>query len=585
MSESFFHNIRVFFNPLFSHKSLAGVVILRSLYFSFSWVFFTYLVKLSIDSISNGDSKQFLDALFLLVILFVCDIFPNHTMRKMHKKFLLSFQNSLYGIYLSKYFQLDNNLIDQKGTGYFVNVIGKGITNWSQLLHSFCERGVHVLAKLIFALIVITFYTGIVWFIISFLLVVVSIMIAQYGNVKSRSLRIDRREIYTSIDRSLIKMIMSKFEILSQGKAVFELEKFSIFFSKLYNVMSKESYLRIFAFDIQQGLIKWLQIGLIAYVWYNVLQGHQEIWVIALIWMLCNQINSAIDSGNNFILDYYDRIIYVQKLWDVFAEKLLISWYNIGENFLYKWDDIILDSITYAYNDKKVFDKFSLVIAGGKKTAFVGVSGVWKSTLVKLIAWYIQPSEGCLKIGGQNLPIRWGYDEKQISLLSYYQSIGYLSQEPNVFDGTVYENLIYALEVEPTEEEIQKVLFDAQCGFVWDLPNGIHTQIGEKGIRLSWWQRQRLAIAKIMLKNPPIIILDEPTSALDSFSEEAVTQAFTTLTVGRTVIIVAHRLQTVKNADEIVVLENGRVVESGTHDQLLAENGVYASMLELQSWF
>lgn len=92
-----------------------------------------------------------------------------------------------------------------------------------------------------------------------------------------------------------------------------------------------------------------------------------------------------------------------------------------------------------------------------------------------------------------------------------------------------------------------------------------------------------MAIAKIMLKNPPIIILDEPTSALDSFSEEAVTQAFTTLTVGRTVIIVAHRLQTVKNADEIVVLENGRVVESGTHDQLLAENGVYASMLELQS--
>lgn len=143
-----------------------------------------------------------------------------------------------------------------------------------------------------------------------------------------------------------------------------------------------------------------------------------------------------------------------------------------------------------------------------------------------------------------------------ISLQSYFSHIGYLTQEPSVFDGTIRENLMYGIgeNRENREDRVREAIHLAHCDFVYDLSDGLDTHIGEKGVRLSGGQRQRLAIAKIFLKNPQIILLDEPTSALDSLSEKLVSDAFHKLFEGRTVIIIAHRLQTVKAADEIIVL-------------------------------
>lgn len=206
---------------------------------------------------------------------------------------------------------------------------------------------------------------------------------------------------------------------------------------------------------------------------------------------------------------------------------------------------------------------------------------------MKLIAGYIHPQSGIIAVNTQKLPTSQPDDGKNeyISLQSYYQHIGYLSQEPNVFDGTIYDNLVYALHTDPDDSVLKKVLSDAQCEFVLDFPDGLQTQIGEKGVRLSGGQRQRLAIAKIMLKNPDIILLDEPTSALDSFSEEEVTKAFDILAKWKTVIIIAHRLQTVKQADRILVIDQWTILEDGSHNELVKKNWSYAKMLELQSGF
>jgi ABC-type multidrug transport system fused ATPase/permease subunit len=164
-----------------------------------------------------------------------------------------------------------------------------------------------------------------------------------------------------------------------------------------------------------------------------------------------------------------------------------------------------------------------------------------------------------------------------------YTHIGYLTQEPMIFDGSIKDNLLYAIEdiSSVTDEVLWSVLWAAECEFVKDL----EAQIGEKGIRLSGGERQRLAIAKLMLKNPEIIILDEPTLALDSFSEEKITQALDVLFKGRTVVIIAHRLQTIKKADNILVTEEGKVIEEGKHDELMNKKGVYYRMVELQSGF
>lgn len=234
-------------------------------------------------------------------------------------------------------------------------------------------------------------------------------------------------------------------------------------------------------------------------------------------------------------------------------------------------------------NDEKkmVLKDFSLKIKSGSKVALVGRSGSGKTTIAKLISGYMQPTAGTVFVDGQDL--------SEVSLKSYYKYIGYLTQEPMVFDGSVRDNLLYAVSYEDlrsiTEEKIKDALEKAQCGFILSMKDGLETQIGEKGIRLSGGERQRLAIAKLILKNPEIIILDEPTSALDSFSEESVTLALNELFKGRTVVIIAHRLQTVKKADEIIVLEEGEIKERGNHNELISKNGVYAKMLEMQSGF
>jgi ABC-type multidrug transport system fused ATPase/permease subunit len=203
---------------------------------------------------------------------------------------------------------------------------------------------------------------------------------------------------------------------------------------------------------------------------------------------------------------------------------------------------------------------------------------------MKLLAGYMRPMEGKLLVDGQDIT--------DIRLDSYYPHIGYLTQDPSVFDGTIEENLLYSMATEKykrqnTKDKIQKTknalhssllipsdspeesvkkdikrdkkiaeaIELAECQFIYELENGLQTEIGERGIRLSGGQKQRLAIAKIFLKNPEIILLDEPTAALDSYSEQKVAKAFERLFAGRTVIVIAHRLQTVKSADDIIVLE------------------------------
>jgi ABC-type multidrug transport system fused ATPase/permease subunit len=231
--------------------------------------------------------------------------------------------------------------------------------------------------------------------------------------------------------------------------------------------------------------------------------------------------------------------------------------------------------------EKDILKNFNLTIKGGEKVALVGKSGSGKTTIAKLISGYMNPASGTVLVDGQDL--------SEVSLKSYYKYIGYLTQEPMVFDGSIKENLLYAVSGEDlrnlTEENVWEALRKANCDFIEKMKDKLETQIGEKGIRLSGGERQRLAVAKLFLKNPEIIILDEPTSALDSFSEDLITKALDELFKGRTVIIIAHRLQTVKRADRILVIEEGEIVEEGKHDELVAKGGAYANMLELQSGF
>lgn len=224
--------------------------------------------------------------------------------------------------------------------------------------------------------------------------------------------------------------------------------------------------------------------------------------------------------------------------------------------------------------DRPVIDHMSLSIRPGETLALVGPSGGGKSTTCSLLPRFYDIDAGSITIDGQ--------DVRQVTQTSLRRAIGLVQQDVYLFDGTIRENIAYG-RPDASDGEIAEAARRANIhDFIMSLPEGYDTVVGERGSRLSGGQKQRVAIARVFLKNPKILILDEATSALDNESEEAVQEALEELARDRTTIIIAHRLSTIKNADEIATVERGRVVERGTHDELLARGGTYARYYRMQ---
>ena len=236
---------------------------------------------------------------------------------------------------------------------------------------------------------------------------------------------------------------------------------------------------------------------------------------------------------------------------------------------------IELRNVTYAYDgEKDVLDNVSLNIEKGKTYALVGPSGGGKTTICHLIPHFYDLTSGEILIDGKDL--------RNVTRESVRRNIGIVQQDIYLFNASIRDNILYG-RLDATEEEIIEAAKRANIhDYIMTLENGYDTQIGERGVRLSGGQKQRLSIARVFLKNPPILILDEATSALDNTTEILIQQALDDLCRGRTTLVVAHRLSTIKNADEIAVIADGKIAEQGTHEELIAKNGIYADLYSLQ---
>lgn len=238
-------------------------------------------------------------------------------------------------------------------------------------------------------------------------------------------------------------------------------------------------------------------------------------------------------------------------------------------------DAIGIEGVSFHYSeDAPVLSDVSLTARRGTVTALVGPSGAGKTTLVDLIARFYDPTAGRITIDGVDL--------REFSVKSLRRKMGVVTQETVLFHDTVRANIAYALP-DATQEMVERAARAANAHeFIVQMPDGYDTVLGERGTRLSGGQRQRIAIARAILRDPPILIFDEATSALDSESERLVQEAIEHLLEGRTVFVIAHRLSTILNADRIVAMENGRVVQQGTHDELLEQGGLYRKLYRLQ---
>jgi ATP-binding cassette subfamily B protein len=237
---------------------------------------------------------------------------------------------------------------------------------------------------------------------------------------------------------------------------------------------------------------------------------------------------------------------------------------------------VVFKNVSFSYKDGNlILQNFNLDIAPGERIGLVGHSGAGKSTITKLLLRFVDITAGSIVIDGQNI--------KNITQNDLRSVVSYVPQESILFHRTIRENIAYG-RPEATDEEIEDVAKKSFAhDFIIRFPKGYDTLVGERGIKLSGGERQRIAIARAMLKNSPILVLDEATSSLDSVSEKYIQDGFEELMKGKTTIVIAHRLSTISKMDKIVVLENGNIVEIGSHKELLEQGGVYAGLWNHQS--
>ena len=278
-------------------------------------------------------------------------------------------------------------------------------------------------------------------------------------------------------------------------------------------------------------------------------------------------------SKNN---DLQDSLPSADRVVEIFDEKIETDVFGEAIEFNEKIQNIKFENVNYKYDDSNeyVLKNINLDVKAGEIVAFVGKSGSGKTTLVNLLARFFNTDEGTVKVNGVNI--------KNIPLKIYRNKFAIVPQETFLFGGTIKENISFGKEV--TDEEIISAAKMANAyNFIQeDLPNKFETEVGERGALLSGGQKQRIAIARALIKNPEIMILDEATSALDSESEKLVQDALDSLMEGRTTFVIAHRLSTIVRADKIVVMDNGEIKEIGTHSELIAMNGIYKNLYDIQ---
>lgn len=567
--------IKRFLEPLKQNKSIF-------LSFIFLWVLLVWfdmyavnIIKDVTNLISSWNSFLIYKNAYFYLWVLVFYYIAFFILKNSEVVFFYNMRKTLYKNIFKKFIKLDNSKIELLWTWKLISVLKEWIFTWWELLHLLFYAGFQSILKILASFWLIYFISKKYFFITLIIFWIITIFlffIDKYTNFWRKK----RRDERNNQVKQIVKIIMSKFEILQNNKWDKEI-------NNLINLAEKEMWFWCktntwlwYMFNIPKLVVDLARFILIIVVWIWVLNSEFSFWDFVMFWSLLIIIDTSLARFIWFFKDFSRNFTDIEKLFETIDSIPEIKNYDNWPEFVYKNWEIELRNLNFSYDWNKIFENFSLKIEWWKKVAIVWPSGGWKTTLIKLISWFLESKPGQIFVDGQDI--------SDISLKTYYKHIWYLTQEPSIIDASVWDNLTYGIDRQITENEVQESLDLSESEFVNKLDRWLQTEIWERWIRLSGWQRQRLAIAKLFLKAPKIVILDEPTSALDSFSEDKITKALERLFRNKTVVVVAHRLQTVKEADEIIVIDKGWIIERWSHEELVNKWWIYSEMVDLQSW-
>jgi ATP-binding cassette, subfamily B, bacterial len=483
----------------------------------------------------------------------------------------------LSAAYFSRLITADLEYFHSSLAGYLTTATRQYSDNCVQLVRAMRDKYINTILTILFPLVVILwvdFYLGL----IALALSMVQAIYIIWASHAVAPFRTRSRELYKHNSGKIADVISN---ILAVRSAAKEEE----YVRRIEKDASKESVVFTKRFSAQAKLIAVREIITVfffmALLWLVVQRisgGFIEITGAVLIITYVGTILTGIYSLSDNLDEHDDMIDRIIPAFEVLTRKNIVTDPKSPVVFENVKGDIQIKNVSFTYHRKQdkhdVFDKFSLHIPDGQKIGIVGLSGAGKSTLTKILLRFNDVNEGGIFI--DDIDIR---DIKQSDLR---KNIAYVPQEPILFHTSIKENILLS-DPDASDQVITDALKAAHAlKFVQRLPKGLVSIVGERGVKLSGGQKQRIAIARAVLQNSPIIILDEATSALDSESEQIIKDSFVDILKGKTAIVVAHRLSTLSDMDRIIVIEDGKLIEDGTHKSLLKQGGVYAGMWKRQ---
>lgn len=534
-----------------------------------------YLVKPALDAVFV-DKKQNALIIIPLVVLLVTVIkgfatyFQLLTMNILSMRITSDMRIKMYAHFIKS----DISKLHSKSSGDMIASIMNEIGSVVGLINTALNGFVKQLFTLV-ALVAVMFYQSFELSLVAFIgFPLAAYPIYKLGR-KLRNLSFKNQEMAAKFASQMSDTLQYSKLVKSYNCEEFEIKRMSVITESIFKMGKKISRISLIASPFVESLAG---IGVAAVIWYGgqkVLTGETTTGAFfsffAAMMMAyrplksVSNMNSGIQMGLAAATRFYKLLDERQEIID---KKNAVELQNVKGH-------IQFENVTFKYIKEKIaLDSINIDIPAGKTVALVGHSGGGKSTIMSMILRFYDPTSGSIKIDG--------HDIRDVTLKSLRKSMSVVNQEVMLFDDTVFENIRYGKE-DATEEEIIRAARLAEADeFISQLQDGYHTKIGQNGIRLSGGQRQRIAIARAILYNAPILLLDEATSALDPISEKLIKDALHTLMKDRTTLVIAHRLSTVIHAAKIFVVSHGKIIESGTHKELMEKGGAYANLYSKQ---